>query len=146
MKRTIAYLALAAAAAAPVAQAETIRWKLAETWPPNFPIFGDAVKNMAKSVKEMSNGRLLITIDSKNKHKAPFGILDMVQSAPRGNDPVPTWPTPCSRSTSNPYHLLPGGVGEWNLATSSLLVMSIWMGPSVLEPGRALKGADRLCS
>lgn len=80
MKRTLACLAIAASAFAPfAAQAETIRWKLAETWPPNFPIFGDSVKNMAKMVKEMSNGRLLITIDSKNKHKAPLGILDMVQ-------------------------------------------------------------------
>ena len=80
MKRTLACFAIAAAALAPfAAQAETIRWKLAETWPPNFPVFGDSVKNMVKMVKEMSDGRLLITIDSKNKHKAPLGILDMVQ-------------------------------------------------------------------
>ena len=39
------------------------RWRLAETWGPNFPIFGDTTKNMAKMVKEMSNGRLLIRID-----------------------------------------------------------------------------------
>ena len=56
------------------------RLKLAETWPPNFPIFGDATKNMAKMAETMSNGRLKITIDSKNKHKAPFGIFDMVKA------------------------------------------------------------------
>ncbi len=56
------------------------RLTLAETWPPNFPIFGDSTKNLAKSVKTMSNGRLIITIDSKNKHKAPFGIFDMVRA------------------------------------------------------------------
>ena len=56
------------------------RLKLAESWPPNFPIFGDATKNMAKMVETMSNGRLKITIDSKNKHKAPFGIFDMVKA------------------------------------------------------------------
>ncbi len=55
------------------------RLKLAETWPPNFPIFGDSTKNLAESVKTMSNGRLIITIDSKNKHKAPFGVFDMVR-------------------------------------------------------------------
>ncbi|MEJ2528720.1 MAG: ABC transporter substrate-binding protein, partial [Gammaproteobacteria bacterium] len=55
------------------------RLKLAETWPSNFPIFGDATKNLAKMVKTMSNGRLIITIDSKNKHKAPFGVFDMVR-------------------------------------------------------------------
>jgi len=54
--------------------------KLAETWPTNFPIFGDATKNMAKMANTMSNGRLKITIDSKNKHKAALGIFDMVRS------------------------------------------------------------------
>jgi len=56
------------------------RWKLAETWPTNFPIFGDASKKMAKMVKEMSDGRLIIKIHSRNKHKAPLGILDMVKA------------------------------------------------------------------
>lgn len=56
------------------------RWKLAMTWPTNFPIFGDAVKKMAKLVNQMSNGDMVIRIDSKNKHKAPFGILDMVKA------------------------------------------------------------------
>jgi TRAP-type mannitol/chloroaromatic compound transport system substrate-binding protein len=54
--------------------------KLAETWPENFPIFGDATKEMAKMADTMSKGRLKITIDSKNKHKAPLGIFDMVSS------------------------------------------------------------------
>jgi TRAP-type mannitol/chloroaromatic compound transport system substrate-binding protein len=58
---------------------KTIVWKLAMTWPTNFPIFGDAVNNMAAMVKAMSNGELEIRIDSKNKHKAPFGVLDMVK-------------------------------------------------------------------
>jgi TRAP-type mannitol/chloroaromatic compound transport system substrate-binding protein len=56
------------------------RLKLAETWPTNFPIFGETTKKMAKLVKEMSNGRLLIRVDSKNKHKAPLGIFDMVKA------------------------------------------------------------------
>ncbi len=53
--------------------------KLAETWPPNFPILGDTTKNMAKIVETASNGRLTITIDSQNKHKSPFGVFDMVR-------------------------------------------------------------------
>lgn len=56
------------------------RLKLAETWPPNFPIFGDSTKNLAKSVKTMSNGRLIISVDSRNKHKSPFGVFDMVRA------------------------------------------------------------------
>ncbi len=56
------------------------KWRLAETWGPNFPIFGDASKNMAKMVDEMSNGRLTIRIDSANKHKSALGIFDFVKS------------------------------------------------------------------
>ncbi len=56
------------------------RLKLAETWGPNFPIFGDASKNMAAMAEQMSNGRLKIVIHSSNKHKSPFGIFDMVKS------------------------------------------------------------------
>ncbi|MEW6995470.1 TRAP transporter substrate-binding protein [Colwelliaceae bacterium MEBiC 14330] len=56
------------------------RWRLAETWGSNFPIFGDATKNMAKMVREMSNGRLTIRIDSANKHKSALGIFDFVKS------------------------------------------------------------------
>ena len=62
------------------ADEKVYRLKLAETWPPNFPIFGDSTKNLANSVKTMSNGRLIITIDSRNKHKSPFGVFDMVRA------------------------------------------------------------------
>lgn len=62
------------------AEDKVYRLKLAETWGPNTPILGDASKNMAKLAKEMSNGRLIIRIDSANKHKAPLGVFDMVKS------------------------------------------------------------------
>ncbi|MGX9417669.1 TRAP transporter substrate-binding protein [Vibrio sp. WJH972] len=57
-----------------------IKWKMAETWPANFPIYGEATKEFAKKVNEMSDGRLVISIDSANKHKAPLGIFDFVKS------------------------------------------------------------------
>lgn len=63
-----------------LADEKIYRLKLAETWGPNFPIFGDATKNMAAMAEKMSNGRLQIRIDSANKHKAPLGVFDMVKS------------------------------------------------------------------
>lgn len=54
--------------------------KLAESWPTNFPIFGDATKNFKKLAETMSNGRLKIRIDSTNKHKSALGIFDFVRS------------------------------------------------------------------
>lgn len=59
---------------------KTYRLKLAETWGANFPVFGDTTQKLATMVKKMSGGRLIIEIDSANKHKAPFGIFDMVKS------------------------------------------------------------------
>jgi TRAP-type mannitol/chloroaromatic compound transport system substrate-binding protein len=56
------------------------RLKLAESWPTNFPVFGDAPRNMAAMAEKMSNGRLQITIDSANKHKSAFGVFDMVRA------------------------------------------------------------------
>jgi TRAP-type mannitol/chloroaromatic compound transport system substrate-binding protein len=70
----------AAAPAESQVEKETIVWKLAQTWGTGFPIFGDAVINMADMVKDMSGGELEIRIDSSNKHKAAFGILDMVKA------------------------------------------------------------------
>lgn len=79
--KILSALALAATLLSPAMAADKVyKLKLAESWPPNFPIFGDATKNMAAMADKMSNGRLKITIDSKNKHKAPFGIFDMVKS------------------------------------------------------------------
>ncbi|MDH4021127.1 MAG: TRAP transporter substrate-binding protein [Xanthomonadales bacterium] len=59
---------------------EPVVWKLAQTWGTGFPIFGDAVIKMADMVNTMSNGEMEIRIDSANKHKAAFGILDMVKA------------------------------------------------------------------
>ena len=70
-------LALLASAAA---QQDSYRLTLAETWPTNFPIFGEAARNMAQMAQRMSNGRLQIRIDSSNKHKAPLGVFDLVKS------------------------------------------------------------------
>lgn len=79
--RTAAALALTAAVAVtPAFAQETFTLKLAETWGPNFPIFGDTTKSMAEMVEKMSNGRLKIRIDSANRHKAPLGVFDMVKA------------------------------------------------------------------
>jgi TRAP-type mannitol/chloroaromatic compound transport system substrate-binding protein len=80
-KRAAAAVALSALIASPLATAEEkFTLRLAETWGPNFPIFGEATKSMAKMAEEMSDGRLQIRIDSANKHKAPLGVFDMVKA------------------------------------------------------------------
>lgn len=78
MKRSVLLIAAGVALFTTSAFAE--EKALAETWGPNFPIFGDTTKNMAAMAEKMSNGRLQIRIDSANKHKAPLGVFDMVKS------------------------------------------------------------------
>lgn len=76
----IALLSSLLVAQSAMAAKKVVRWKLAETWPTNFPVFGDTTKSMAKMVKEMSDGRFIIQIHSRNKHKAPLGVFDMVKA------------------------------------------------------------------
>lgn len=59
---------------------ETYTIRLAETWGPNSPILGETPRNMAAMAEKMSGGRLKFRIDSSNKHKAPFGIFDLVKA------------------------------------------------------------------
>lgn len=62
-----------------VAAEKKVKWKLAMTWGPTLVPFTTAVKDMATMVDEMSGGNFTIRIDASNKHKAPFGVLDMVK-------------------------------------------------------------------
>lgn len=41
---------------------KTYHWKMTTTWPPNFPVIGEGCKMMAEWVKEMSGGRMNITV------------------------------------------------------------------------------------
>ncbi|HEO64591.1 MAG TPA: ABC transporter substrate-binding protein, partial [Spirochaetes bacterium] len=59
---------------------KVFKWKLAQTWKTNFPIFGDVTRKFVKIVNIMSNGRLIIKIVPSNIHKAPLGIFDFVKS------------------------------------------------------------------
>ena len=77
---TIMIITAVTASSQTLAKDKIYRWRLAETWPSNFPIFGDAARTMVENVKRMSGGRLLISIDSRNKHKSAFGIFDFVKS------------------------------------------------------------------
>ncbi|WP_435237146.1 TRAP transporter substrate-binding protein [Psychromonas sp. PT13] len=79
-RTTILAVAIATVSSSVFAADKIYKLKLAESWGPNFPVFGDSVKNMVKMAEEMSNGRLQIRVDSSNKHKAPFGVFDMVKS------------------------------------------------------------------
>lgn len=60
--------------------AKIIKLKLAHSWPKGFPLFSTSVDDFATLVDSMSAGRINIKVDSRNKHKAAFGIFDFVKS------------------------------------------------------------------
>ncbi len=62
-----------------VAKEKVYKWKLAMTWPKQLTPLASPPQKLAKLVKEMSNGRFIIDIHDKNKHKAPLGVFDMVK-------------------------------------------------------------------
>jgi len=78
-KFLVAAALLAGLSTSSFAKEKVYKWKLATTWGPTLSPFIDAPKNLAKMVKKMSNGRLIIRVDASNKHKAALGILDMVK-------------------------------------------------------------------
>ncbi|MGR0278301.1 TRAP transporter substrate-binding protein [Marinomonas dokdonensis] len=84
MKKKLVYILSAitlGSASLPAFSADKpIRWKMAETWPAGLPIYSEGTHEFAERVKDLSDGRLIITIDSANKHKAPLGIFDFVKS------------------------------------------------------------------
>ncbi|MGI9322024.1 MAG: ABC transporter substrate-binding protein, partial [Pseudomonadales bacterium] len=49
-------------AAANAAPQQIYQWRLATTWPKNFPGMGVAPEKLADRVKQMSNGRLIIKV------------------------------------------------------------------------------------
>lgn len=55
------------------------KWRLAESWPENFPIYGQSVKDFIKLVEQMSNGRIVIESYTSNQHKKPLNVLEMVR-------------------------------------------------------------------
>jgi TRAP-type mannitol/chloroaromatic compound transport system substrate-binding protein len=78
-KLLVASALLAGLSTASLAADKVYKWKLATTWGPTLSPFIDTPTKMAEMVKKMSNGRFIIRIDASNKHKSPFGVLDMVQ-------------------------------------------------------------------
>jgi TRAP-type mannitol/chloroaromatic compound transport system substrate-binding protein len=66
-----------AVAAEPV---ETIKWKLATSWPKNFPGLGKGPETFAEYVNEMSGGRLEVRVYGAGELVPGFEVFDAVAS------------------------------------------------------------------
>lgn len=55
-------------------------WKMVTTWPPHFPVLGEAADYTAKWINEMSDGRLNITVYGGGELVPALQVFDAVSS------------------------------------------------------------------
>lgn len=60
------------------ASGEHYQWKMITTWPKNFPGLGMAAENFARSVEEMSNGRLTVHVYGAGEIVPAMEVFDAV--------------------------------------------------------------------
>lgn len=68
-------------------------WKMVTSWPKNFPGLGTAPERFAKSVTEMSQGRLTVKVFGAKELVPPLGVFDAVSngSAEMGHTAAYYW-------------------------------------------------------
>ena len=59
---------------------KTYNWSLVTTWPKNYPGLGMAPERLAELVKEMSDGRMNITVYGAGEIVPAMGVFDAVSS------------------------------------------------------------------
>ncbi len=59
---------------------KTYRWKMVTTWPPNFPVIGEACQLFADLVQRMSAGRIQIRVYGGGELVPPLEAFDAVRS------------------------------------------------------------------
>ncbi len=72
---------------------QTLNWKMVNTWPPNFPVLGQACQLYADVVQAMSGGRINIRVYGGGELVPPLEAFDAVRSgvAEVGNGAAYYW-------------------------------------------------------
>lgn len=55
-------------------------WKMVTSWPPHFPILGEGAERIAKTIEQMSGGRIKIQVYGGGELVPPFESFDAVGS------------------------------------------------------------------
>jgi TRAP-type mannitol/chloroaromatic compound transport system substrate-binding protein len=71
----------------------TFSWKLVTTWPPNFPGLGTGVNTLVRYIREMTAGRINITVYAAGELIPAFEVFDAVSrgSAEMGHGAAYYW-------------------------------------------------------
>ncbi len=97
---------------------QTFEWRMATTWPPNFPGLGTGASNLASMIEACSGGRLTIKVYGANELVPAFEVFDAVSSgtAEMGHGAAYYWKgkIPCaSFFAAVPYGLIASEMNGW---------------------------------
>jgi TRAP-type mannitol/chloroaromatic compound transport system substrate-binding protein len=97
---------------------QKFHFKLVTSWPKNFPGLGMAPEHLAKTVKEMSNGRLEIKVYGAGELVPPFEVFDAVSNgtADMGHAGAYYWAGKTAASqffTAVPFGLSAQEINSW---------------------------------
>ncbi|MEM7163033.1 MAG: TRAP transporter substrate-binding protein [Bacteroidota bacterium] len=57
---------------------KTFHWRMVTTWPPNFPVLGEAAQYLADDIKNMSGGRIQVKVYGGGELVPPLEAFDAV--------------------------------------------------------------------
>ncbi len=129
---------------------ERFKWKMVTTWPPKFPVLGEAADLFAKWVKEMSAGRLEIKVFGGGELVGALEAFDAVRSgaAEMGSGASYYWagkapasqffasvPFGMNAQQLNAWILCGGGMELWEELYGSLGLVPLLAGNSGVQMG-----------
>lgn len=120
-------------------KARIFNWKLVTTWPPNFPIFHEAVTRFAGDVRTLSGGRLHIQVHAAGELVPALGTFDAVSRGmvQMGHSASYYWSgtTPAAQFfTAVPFGLNAPGMAAWLYAGGGLALWEEVYRPYNLVP------------
>jgi TRAP-type mannitol/chloroaromatic compound transport system substrate-binding protein len=97
---------------------QTFKWKMVTTWPKDFPGLGTGAARLARTIEEMSNGRLTIKVYGGGELVPPLEVFSAVQqgTAEIGHGAAYYWRGHVKSSlifTGIPFGMIPQELNGW---------------------------------
>ena len=133
-----------------LAHQETYEWKMITTWPKNFPGLGTGAEFLAKTINEMSNGRIKIKVYGAGEIVPAFEIFDAVTAGTaemghgsayywKGKNPAfqffSTVPFGMTASEMNAWLYHGGGMELWQRAYEPFGLVPMAAGNTAVQMG-----------
>ncbi len=129
---------------------QTFEWKMITTWPKNFPGLGTGAEFLAKTINEMSNGRIKIKVYGAGEIVPAFEIFDAVTAGTaemghgsayywKGKNPAfqffSTVPFGMTASEMNAWLYHGGGMELWQRAYEPFGLVPMAAGNTAVQMG-----------